>query len=87
MSSSDLFQLNVPDDYDYFALKYATLEHRMVTIERIDDCRCIVKINEEIGVGKELRQLAALIKLAADFFHTKSDLACAAFTMTPGSPF
>jgi hypothetical protein len=90
MSSSDLFQIELPDDFDYDnhnALKYATLEHHMVTIERGDDCRCIVTVKGDIGVGKGLRQLAALIKLAADFYDgTGSDLAYAAFTVTPWKP-
>jgi hypothetical protein len=45
-------------------LRFATVNHRLVTIVRGDDCRCIVTIKkdgegmETVGVGSGLRELA-----------------------------
>jgi 3-dehydroquinate dehydratase len=60
--------------------KYAMLDHRLVTIERGDDCRCIVTIKkddeglETIGVESGLRELAEVINIAAAFYDMERTL-------------
>jgi hypothetical protein len=57
-------------------LRFATVNHRLVTIVRGDDCRCIVTIKkdgegmETVGVGSGLRELAEIINLAAAFYES-----------------
>ncbi|PWT92064.1 MAG: hypothetical protein C5B54_04175 [Acidobacteria bacterium] len=65
---------------DYNSLRNATLENGFAQIERIDDCRCCVRIRTraegaeivkaEIAVG-DLRGLADLVNVAAEFLDIK----------------
>jgi len=62
------------DSNAHAPLKYAKLENGLVTVDRVDDCRCRVLINSEdedlIGIG-QLRRLARFINLAADFYDAE----------------
>jgi len=57
-------------DLDHF--KFFTFDHPLETIDRIDDCRCVVTVKAEIAVGEGLRKLATLFDLAAEFYEAEA---------------
>jgi hypothetical protein len=53
--------------------RFFTFNHNLITIDRIDDCRCEVKTASEIGIS-ELKTLAKLITFANKLYAVMHEL-------------